>query len=629
MNGVQIRVGDLLYAIGKRWKMILAFVLVGCGFGAALSGISYVQGNYTNYRINCSIAVTSQSETGNFTGNSSYFNPNDFYLAQDMVDAVGYVMKSERVLREAAESVRIVDPDPVAIARNLDIERYNETQIIEISLKWHDADTGIRLMNAILDTSREVLPKTLMVGSVSTIDEPQAEYIMGMGGLSHIWLITGVMGFIMGAGMAMLELIMRPTLLNLKDVENVFGLETMGIIPNDQEYFRDGRVILEKDGMTDSAVRQNFTSAAYILQNRLGLKDETCSFYVTSAEEGEGKSTVAANLAVQLSDMEKRTLLLDLNTRAPRLGGMFLQDLPYSRTLNALYKGESAEPEAVISLTGYLDLLPMVLEPDAVPLDAALFDFLKPIMEPYEYVIIDASSVGRSSDVLRLNKLADHALFVVRHDATPLSVIQDAIEKLNKSGVQLLGCVVNEVQSLEIFPLHPEHIAAPIRKKKKKPENADSPLPEDLLRPADSALEPTWKPAGDGRSVMDELTDDLQRSQNTRSDDEIMWELLLMGKDGSWKRPERKPTADSSAAQPPQSIPDVPPAAPVPAEKPKPVQPEPEAESKAGLLPWTEPEPEPKPEKKRSRAPKPAAAPKHGKASSRGGLGLWGKKPKH
>lgn len=211
--------------------------------------------------------------------------------------------------------------------------------------------------------------------------------------------------------------------------------------------------------------------------------------------------------------------------------------------------------------------------------------------------------------------------------------------------MQLLGCVVNEVQSLEIFPLHPEHVAAPIRKKKKKPENVDSPLPEDLLRPADSALEPTWKPAGDGRSVMDELTDDLQRSQNTRSDDEIMWELLRMGKDGSWKRPSgsRRRTAalPQQPASPfrmhrllrgqaptPQPVPETPPA-PAPAKKPKPVQPEPEAESKAGLLPWTEPEPEPKPEKKRSRAPKPAAAPKHGKASSRSGLGLWGKKPKH
>lgn len=351
-----------------------------------------------------------QSETGNFTGNSSCFNPNDFYLAQDMVDAVGYVMKSERVLREAAESVRIVDPDPVAIARNLDIERYNETQIIEISLKWHDADTGIRLMNAILDTSREVLPKTLMVGSVSTIDEPQAEYIMGMGGLSHIWLITGVMGFIMGAGMAMLELIMRPTLLNLKDVENVFGLETMGIIPNDQEYFRDGRVILEKDGMTDSAVRQNFTSAAYILQNRLGLKDETCSFYVTSAEEGEGKSTVAANLAVQLSDMEKKVLLVDLNTRNPRLSSMFLHSVDYSRTLNALYKGETDPLEAVISLTGYLDLLPSVLERNAIPMDGQVFDFIRGLEKDYDYVIIDAPSVGQVSDVLSLNQIAQAVL---------------------------------------------------------------------------------------------------------------------------------------------------------------------------------------------------------------------------
>lgn len=446
MNGVQIRVGDLLYAIGKRWKMILAFVLVGCGFGAALSGISYVQGNYTNYRINCSIAVTSQSETGNFTGNSSYFNPNDFYLAQDMVDAVGYVMKSERVLREAAESVRIVDPDPVAIARNLDIERYNETQIIEISLKWHDADTGIRLMNAILDTSREVLPKTLMVGSVSTIDEPQAEYIMGMGGLSHIWLITGVMGFIMGAGMAMLELIMRPTLLNLKDVENVFGLETMGIIPNDQEYFRDGRVILEKDGMTDSAVRQNFTSAAYILQNRLGLKDETCSFYVTSAEEGEGKSTVAANLAVQLSDMEKKVLLVDLNTRNPRLGSMFLHSVDYSRTLNALYKGETDPLEAVISLTGYLDLLPSVLERNAIPMDGQVFDFIRGLEKDYDYVIIDTPSVGQVSDVLSLNQIAQAVLFVIRYDDVALPMIQNAIDKLDKSGIRILGCVVNAAQ---------------------------------------------------------------------------------------------------------------------------------------------------------------------------------------
>lgn len=633
-----------------------------CGF--VFSGVSFLRNSRTNYAVNCSVAITSQpSADGVVYNNSDYLSSNTFYQTLDMMDAATFVMKSERTLQTAIDHAGLVSVTTQDVSQNLQVSRYNETQVLLLTLTWNNAEAGVQLMNALVDAIKEILPETLMMGSVAMIDAPEAASTTGGGAGQYVrlWVIFCVLGLAAGAGLAVLEFFLRPTLLNVKDVEDVLKLETLGSIPKDNSYFQKNMQLLSETHRADADAVQNFASAAHILINRFGTTAEPHWFYVTSAEDGEGKSTVAANLALQLSDMEKRTLLLDLNTRAPRLGGMFLQDLPYSRTLNALYKGESAEPEAVISLTGYLDLLPMVLEPDAVPLDAALFDFLKPIMEPYEYVIIDASSVGRSSDVLRLNKLADHALFVVRHDAAPLSVIQDAIEKLNKSGVQLLGCVVNEVQSLEIFPLHPEHIAAPIRKKKKKPENADSPLPEDLLRPADSALEPTWKPAGDGRSVMDELTDDLQRSQNTRSDDEIMWELLRMGKDGSWKRPERKPTADSSAAQQPQSVPDAPPAsgaapapqpvpdtppaapvpaekpktvpeappAPIPVEKPKPVQPEPEAESKAGLLPWTEPKPEPKPEKKRSRAPKPAAAPKHGKASSRSGLGLWGKKPKH
>lgn len=555
MNGVQIRVGDLLYAIGKRWKMILAFALVGCGFGAALSGISYVQGNYTNYRINCSIAVTSQSETGNFTGNSSYFNPNDFYLAQDMVDAVGYVMKSERVLREAAESVRIVDPDPVAIARNLDIERYNETQIIEISLKWHDADTGIRLMNAILDTSREVLPKTLMVGSVSTIDEPQAEYIMGMGGLSHIWLITGVMGFIMGAGMAMLELIMRPTLLNLKDVENVFGLETMGIIPNDQEYFRDGRVILEKDGMTDSAVRQNFTSAAYILQNRLGLKDETCSFYVTSAEEGEGKSTVAANL-------EKKVLLVDLNTRNPRLGSMFLHSVDYSRTLNALYKGETDPLEAVISLTGYLDLLPSVLERNAIPMDGQVFDFIRGLEKDYDYVIIDTPSVGQVSDVLSLNQIAQAVLFVIRYDDVALPMIQNAIDKLDKSGIRILGCVVNAAQKTGGKYFGGERNVVENRGRKPKKPEAETMKEtmddlndlEDMMKSAKEtqALKSTHPHTEEDTAfngLLEELTDDLLETSNRLSNQEAIEALVQMGMNESGREESQEELENEDTEQ--------------------------------------------------------------------------------
>ena len=606
MNDVQIRVGDLLYAVLKRWKMILALGLMGFACGFALSGISYLQGNYTSYAINCSIAITSQSGTGAFTNNSSYLSSNDFYLAQDLVDASTFVMKSDRVLQAAIDGAGLVSVTPKDVSRNLDVSRYNETQILQLTLNWNNADTGVRLMNALLDACKEVLPETLMVGSVAVIDPPAASYLMGGGGYSSLWLIFGLLGIAAGVGVAVLELIMRPTLLNLKDVEDVLGLETLGIVPRDDAYFAKGTRILS-DKPADASAVQNFASAAYILSNRFGTKEKQHRFYVTSAEDSEGKSTVAANLALQLSDMEKRTLLLDLNTRAPSLSGIFLQTVDYSRTLNALYKGESSEQEAVISLTGHLDLLPLILERNAVPLDGTLFELLEKIMEPYEYVIIDASSVGRSSDVLRLNQLAKNVLFVVRYDTTPLPAVQDAIEKLDKSGVRILGCVVNGAQSIGTFQFRQDK-AEVIRKPEAQPETAaeDASMPEDLFRPAEKTNDGAagWMPAGRAQSVMDELTDDLNRSRGTLSDDEAMWELLRMGADGSWKQTNGEEAQEDGNTQTQQPAP----------------QP-----SKPGTQPGPGPEPE--------QPAKTGAAAKHGTGQrtrqSRGLFGNTRQKPKH
>ena len=680
MNNVQLRVGDLLYAAFKRWKMILALGLLGFICGFALSGVSYLQGNYTSYEISCSIAITSQSSTGAFTNNSSYLSTNDFHLAEDMVDAASFVMKSNRVLQAALDSTGLVSVSTKDVYQNLEVSRYNETQVLQLTLSWNNADAGIRLMNAILDASRTILPETLMVGSVAVIDAPEAKYLMGGGSYASLWIIFSLLGLMAGVGMAVLELLMRPTLVNLKDVEDVLGLETLGNVPKDDGYFRKDTQLLSEKHRSDAEAVQNFASAAYILTNRFGTKEKQHRFYVTSAEDGEGKSTVAANLALQLSDMEKRTLLLDLNTRAPSLGGMFLRSVDYSRTLNALYKGESAAQEAIVSLTGFLDLLPMVLERNAVPLDGTLFELLEKIMEPYEYVVIDASSVGRSSDVLRLNKLANNVLFVVRYDATPLPALQDAIEKLDKSGVRVLGCVVNETQSLGTFQFYPERTA--VSNAPKKNENTDEKetggsLPEDLLRPADGQEKAAdWKPSGAGsQSVLDELTDDLYQTKGGLSDNEAMWELLRMGKDGSWKQTDPEKPENASQAQPQEAA-----AAPAEVaemqltEEESSISPEPpvfeKPEESAAAEPelqkteeiWAEPEKAeadmapleqplpaelpPEPEQKAAPAPKherksapehkyiykagsDAAVEKHGKPSSRRGLGIFGKKTKH
>ena len=315
---------------------------------------------------------------------------------------------------------------------------------------------------------------------------------------------------------------MRPTLLNLKDVENVFGLETMGIIPNDQEYFRDGRVILEKDGMTDSAVRQNFTSAAYILQNRLGLKDETCSFYVTSAEEGEGKS----------------------------------------RTLNALYKGETDPLEAVISLTGYLDLLPSVLERNAIPMDGQVFDFIRGLEKDYDYVIIDTPSVGQVSDVLSLNQIAQAVLFVIRYDDVALPMIQNAIDKLDKSGIRILGCVVNAAQKTGGKYFGGERNVVENRGRKPKKPEAETMKEtmddlndlEDMMKSAKEtqALKSTHPHTEEDTAfngLLEELTDDLLETSNRLSNQEAIEALVQMGMNESGREESQEELENEDTEQ--------------------------------------------------------------------------------
>ncbi len=549
MDGIQIRIGDLLYAVVKRWKLVLALTAMGLGFGVALYGIAFVQGKNMNYEITCSIAVTSQSATGAFTGNSAYPNPNDFYLAQDMVDAADYVIKSDKVLGTAIANAGLQNVTTKDVSKNLQLERYNETQIVEMTLSWSDGDEGTALLNAILDSARTVLPETLMTGSVAVIDEPTAKYLPGGSVYSGVWLFMAVLGFLAGIGVAVLDLIMRPTLLNLKDVENVLGLETIGVISQNENSFQKKQDLLVKDQTGCSKAEQEFSSTAYILKNMLGSKETQNCFYITSTQTGEGKTTVAANLAIQLSDMGKKVLLLDLDNRNPGLGGIFLKAVDYSRSLNAVYKGEAMPEEAVISLTGYLDFLPMILEHNAIPLDGTLFEFVRQISKGYEYVIIDAPSLEQSSDVLSLSQIAHMVLFVIRYDTAMMQDIQNSIEKLDKSGTRILGCVVNGVQTMGgIGPVSggrnrksgksgrntkaekPE--LSEMMAASEEPESRSSETEKELAKAAENG----WKQS---RNVLEDLNEEYEAEEDRMTDDEALEALLRIGTDGSWKKDDK------------------------------------------------------------------------------------------
>ena len=477
LNSVQLRVSDLIYAIKKRIPLIIIFTVIGLGIGFLMSGASYLQGQMTrNYEIKASAVLITAGGSGKFAAQADQPTYNDFKMAGEMTDTVRYILKSEKTLGTVVSKLGFRGVTSRDIRNNLTISKYEETPVIELTLTWRDSEEGVRILNTILDVSSKTLQETLKTGSISPIDEPSSRYIVGGSINASTWGIMMVIGFMLGVGLVALDVLVRPTLINLSDVKTDFGIETLATIPKDTQYFNNlPQNILEADHTT-SEIDRNFSSASYIIRNRLNNKSKCGRFYVTSASRGEGKTTVAANLALQFAEKECKVLLVDFDTKNPTLGSLFMKEVDYQHSLNALYRGDIDEHEAVTSLNGFLDILPVVLEHTSIPLDGMVIDLIERLSENYQYVIMDAPPV-EFSDTLSLNRIAD-VLLVIGFDMAQKSDIHSAIEKLDKSGTRIIGCIVNQEQTDGFQFTTKEKKKKPSKELKQKKKNEENSLKE-------------------------------------------------------------------------------------------------------------------------------------------------------
>lgn len=444
----EINLFDVLKYILKYRRLIIGMTAAGLLVGIVFSVASFLQGEMSKqYVIKTSIAVTSQTADGLFTSQSINPNSTDIHLAEDMVDSVIFVIRSDRTLEKAVDELNLIGITAKDIYDNLKISQYNKTQIIELSLYWRNAEEGIRILEAINHVSPKVLVDILKIGDVRVVNDPTAKYLIG-GSIKASTLAAATMaGFIMGLIIAICIMFLRPTLISSEDAENRLGLTMIGEIPKDRHYPAKGTVLPDRTAELSREVIDHFTSASHVLRKSMD-KASARMIYITSAAEAEGKTSVAAGLGMQLAEQEKRVLLIDMNTVSPKLGGLFVPDVDSEHTLNAVCRGDIDLSEAVITVNGYLHILPLMQEESEVLMSRSTLSMLRDFADSYDYAIIDTASIGDSANILKLNEISDGAVFVIRYDDAPMSVISDALTRLKNTEIPVLGCVVNQTTKL-------------------------------------------------------------------------------------------------------------------------------------------------------------------------------------
>ncbi|MBR0309149.1 MAG: AAA family ATPase [Mogibacterium sp.] len=522
-NGIQLRISDLVYAVKKRWKLILFFTMAGLIVGIAASGVQYLQGSMSrNYRVTASAVFVTESSEGTYYEKMPYPVYNDILMAEEMSETVAYILQSNKLLNIVLSKSNLTGVKVSDIRNNLQISREGDTPILELTLNWRDSDEGIQIMTSILGNSTQILRDTLGTGKMSIIDQPASRRVAGGGMAAPLWGIMLLLGFWLGIGIVVLNLLMRPKVINLNDIPADIGLETLGVISKDDTFFNSDESLITR--FPRARVRQQFASTAYIIMNRLGTAKDNHILYVTSSTRKEGRTSVACNLALQIAATEKNVLLIDFDTHNPEVGKSFMRSVEIEHSLNGLYRGDIEEQEAIVQINGYLDMMPMILELNPVPLDRSTFDLIEGITSRYDYVIIDAPPVGLASDTLSINQIADAAIMVVGFDMATKMDIRSSVEKLDKSGCKVLGCIVNQEQSLDNGSL----IEDKSRKKRKNKEIGDGTLAKDVLS----------KSSGNGRKKRNNnkqsasyqmMTETLGKREEKTDDKEILEELIEFG----------------------------------------------------------------------------------------------------
>jgi capsular exopolysaccharide synthesis family protein len=260
--------------------------------------------------------------------------------------------------------------------------------------------------------------------------------------------IALVIGLLIGCCIAVTREMADPKLHSSDDVKAVVGAQVLGMVPRQTPASTPSMLgqIVEMDPHSEvaeamRAVRTSLTFGVPLEQSR--------SILVTSPEPGDGKSTVAANLAIALANAGKRVLLVDGDLRNSTLHEIFgiSNQYGFADILAQHEPLETAVIKCSVTRLGLMPGGPAPMAPSELLNDPAFGEILQEAYRQYDHVVIDSPPVMRVDDARIMAATCDCTVLVARAEKTSQGHLRHSVDRLSDVGALLAGIVLNASQA--------------------------------------------------------------------------------------------------------------------------------------------------------------------------------------
>lgn len=439
---------DLTALLGELWRIFARMFWVPLVLAVLAGGLLGLRSwrSYTPmYRSEATFTVQLLSNQYDITGVDSYY---DKAAAEQLANTFPYLLSSDLMQQLLQRELGVGWLNGSITAQSV-----ANTNLFSVQVTSTSAQDAYDILNGVIAVYPQVA--NYVVGSTElTVLVPPAVASQPYNAFQPTRTIIkgAVLGFGVGVVFLLVLAMASKTICTREDMKKWMNVPCLGTLPTVSFKRRTGKTggtVTILNDRTGSAFQESIRSLR-IRFLREAERQESKVFLVSSTVPGEGKTTVAVNLALTLGQNGARVILVDMDLRKPSVKKALGLTTPSKGVPELLRGGEESPKAALMELEGtrvrVLAGDKAVENPRRQLESRKLSGLIKALREEADYVVIDTPPNGLLGDSTAMATLADGILYVVRAGKAQVPHIMDSIQLLSSSRTPLMGCVLNGVK---------------------------------------------------------------------------------------------------------------------------------------------------------------------------------------
>lgn len=384
-------------------------------------------------------------------------NDDSFSTYSGTAQQFANLLTDEYLLQEIAEDMQVKKLN-VKVNANI----ISDTNVVSLTVQAAKPTTAYRVLKGILehypDISELMYPGYVLEQLIPPAypSSPDPNPLSGRNARKYVLAAMAAM-----TALILLLSMLYDNVCNEKDAVNKLDARLLTTIYHEKKRFRIG---FGKKKRKQSVLYTYPTVSFGFVQSYKKLREKITSrcevsgkkvILITSMLENEGKSTVAANLALSLASISDKVLLLDADLRRPAQSKIFDHEKHHETALSDYLEGH-ADLSSCIHYDEENGLYMLYnqkpcIRSSELESSSRMKELIQSMKSEMDYIIIDTSPISQITDAEIMAQYADYSILVIKQDNAPAQAINDCIDQLRECNAKFMGCVLNNVYTIRLL----------------------------------------------------------------------------------------------------------------------------------------------------------------------------------